>query len=103
VLDLERFAVGPPEWDLVSTAVRFTTFGTMTFEEYEAFAGAYGHDVVAWDGFEVLRDIRESRVTCYAAQRASEDTSLPAEARLRMACRRGQQGPRPWSGWTPLM
>ncbi|WP_245887492.1 phosphotransferase family protein [Umezawaea tangerina] len=26
VLDLERCSVGPPEWDLVSTAIKYTSF-----------------------------------------------------------------------------
>jgi hypothetical protein len=102
LLDLERFSLGPPEWDLVSTAVRFTTFGTMTADQYEAFANAYGHDVLTWSGFEILRDIRELRVTCYAAQRASEDPSLHSEAALRVASLRGSRGPRPWPEWKPL-
>jgi aminoglycoside phosphotransferase (APT) family kinase protein len=102
LLDLERFSLGPPEWDLVSTAVRLSTFGTMTADEYAAFAVAYGHDVLGWDGFDVLRDIRELRVTCYAAQRASEDPSLRSEADLRVACIRGLRGPRPWPDWKPL-
>jgi hypothetical protein len=102
LLDLERFSLGPPEWDLVSTAVRLSTFGTMTAEEYKAFGTAYGHDVLEWDGFDVLRDIRELRVTCYAAQRASEEPSLRSEADLRVACIRGLHGPRPWRDWKPL-
>ncbi|MEU4604040.1 aminoglycoside phosphotransferase family protein [Kribbella sp. NPDC023972] len=102
LLDLERFALGPPEWDLVSTAVRLSTFGTITAKEYEAFTTAYGHDVLEWNGFEVLRDIRELRVTCYAAQRASEQPSLRGEAALRVACLRGMRGPRPWPDWKPL-
>ncbi|MEV0284095.1 aminoglycoside phosphotransferase family protein [Kribbella sp. NPDC050820] len=102
LLDLERFSLGPPEWDLVSTAVRLSTFGTMTAEEYQAFAQAYGHDVLMWDGFDVLRDIRELRVTCYAAQRASEEPSLREQADLRVASIRGLRGPRPWPDWKPL-
>ncbi|MEV0284384.1 phosphotransferase [Kribbella sp. NPDC050820] len=102
LLDLERFALGPPEWDLVSTAVRLTTFGTMNAKEYEAFATAYGHDVLEWDGFEILRDTRELRVTCYAAQQASEEPAARAEAALRVACLRGLRGPRPWPEWKPL-
>ncbi|MFI6678726.1 phosphotransferase family protein [Kribbella sp. NPDC050470] len=102
LLDLERFSLGPPEWDLVSTAVRLSTFGTMTAEEYQAFAQAYGHDVIKWDGFDVLRDIRELRVTCYAAQRASEEPSLGVQADLRLASIRGLRGPRPWPDWKPL-
>ncbi|MFD7161170.1 phosphotransferase family protein [Kribbella sp. NPDC059898] len=102
LLDLERFSLGPPEWDLVSTAVRLSTFGTMTAKDYESFAAAYGHDVLKWDGFDVLRDIRELRITCYAAQRASEEQSVRAEAALRVACLRGLRGPRPWPDWKPL-
>lgn len=102
LLDLERFSLGPPEWDLVSTAVRLSTFGTMTVGEYQAFAATYGYDVLTWDGFEVLRDIRELRVTCYAAQRANEDPALHAEAALRVASLRGLRGPRPWTDWKPL-
>nr|WP_238355036.1 aminoglycoside phosphotransferase family protein [Kribbella sandramycini] len=102
LLDLERFSVGPPEWDLVSTAVRLSTFGTMTAEEYAGFVESYSHDVLEWDGFEVLRDIRELRVTCYAAQRATENPALRSEASLRVACLRGLRGERPWTDWKPL-
>ncbi|MFK4086130.1 phosphotransferase family protein [Kribbella sp. NPDC020789] len=102
LLDLERFSAGPPEWDLVSTAVRLRTFGTMTAAEYAGFADTYGYDVLEWDGFEVLRDIRELRVTCYAAQRATENPSFRAEAALRVASLRGLRGERPWTDWKPL-
>jgi fructosamine-3-kinase len=42
LLYLERCSVGPPEWDLVSTAVRYSTFGTMTATEYDDFAAHMG-------------------------------------------------------------
>jgi hypothetical protein len=34
----ERASVGPPEWDLVSTAVKMTTTGAVTEAEYAEFA-----------------------------------------------------------------
>lgn len=102
LLDLERCSIGRPEWDLVSTAVRYSSFGTMDAEEYSAFARAYGHDVLRWPGFEVLRDIRELRVTCYAAQRATEDTAARPEAAKRVASLRGENGVRPWTDWHAL-
>lgn len=102
-LDLERCSVGSPEWDLVSTAVRYSTFGTMSAAQYGAFTQAYDHDVMEWAGFETLRDIRELRVTCYAAQRASESEKLRPEAALRVASLRGLRGPRPWPDWKPLI
>ena len=100
LLDLERCSVGPPEWDLVSTAVKYLTFGQASPDGYRQFCDAYGQDVTSWHGFPVLRDIRELRVTCYVAQQAAEHSRLAGEASLRVACLQGQRGPRPWP-WTP--
>jgi len=44
-LNLERVAVGAPEWDLVHTAIRYRSFGWIDLSEYQAFHTAYGHDV----------------------------------------------------------
>jgi aminoglycoside phosphotransferase (APT) family kinase protein len=100
LLDLERCSVGPPEWDLASTAVRYTTFGAIGEHEYREFCVTYGADVARWPGYEILRDIREMRVTCYIIQRANDDPAFLDEARLRLSCLRGTHGPRPWA-WTP--
>jgi Ser/Thr protein kinase RdoA (MazF antagonist) len=102
LLDLERCALGLPEWDLISTAVRYSSFGTIDGDQYGEFARVYGYDVLTWSGFEVLRDIRELRVTCYAAQRAVEDPSARAEAARRVASLRGRNGERPWTDWNAL-
>ena len=101
LLDLERCSVGPPEWDLVSTAVKYVTFGQVSPADYQQFCDAYGQDVTNWDGFPVLRDIRELRVTCYVAQQAAEHSQFADKASLRVACLQGQRGPRPWP-WTPI-
>jgi Ser/Thr protein kinase RdoA (MazF antagonist) len=101
LLDLERSSVGPPEWDLVSTAVKYLTFGQATAAEYREFCDIYGRDVTDWDGFLLFRDIRELRVTCYAAQQAADHPELASEASLRVACLQGRHGPRPWP-WTPV-
>lgn len=100
LLDLERCAVGPPEWDLVSIAVKRTSFGWITDEDYREFCRRMGCDVTTWEGFELLRDIRELRMTCYFAQYAAEDPAVRGEAKLRLGCIRGDHGPRPWR-WTP--
>jgi hypothetical protein len=59
LVDLDCFAVGPREWDLVLTAMYFERFGWHTWEEYVDFAGGYGFDVMSWPGYTVLRDVRE--------------------------------------------
>lgn len=98
-LDLERVAIGPPEWDLVHTAIKRYSFGWISQDDYDSFCRAYGHDVAEWDGYGLLRDIREFRMTCMAAQVAAEDNARTGQAAWRLSCIRGDQGPRPWDGW----
>ncbi|MEV6984156.1 aminoglycoside phosphotransferase family protein [Sphaerisporangium sp. NPDC051017] len=102
LLDLERSSVGPPEWDLVSTAVKAFTLGGIPVEDYRDFVGVYGYDVTAWEGFEILRDIREFRMTCMAAQVAAENPTRRDEADRRLASLRGWRGSRPWTDWRPV-
>ncbi len=102
LLDLERTSIGPPEWDLVHTAIKWTSFGMITAREYAEFCDVYGHDVTNWAGFELLRDIREFRMTTMAVQAASNRLALRKQAEHRLACIRGEHGARPWSGWKAL-
>lgn len=101
LLDLERVTVGPPEWDLTSIGVSHTTFGSLPAGEWNAFSGAYGHDVLAWPGYPILSGIRELRQTTFAWQAAEHGPEALAQAELRLACLRGERGPRPW-GWSSL-
>jgi hypothetical protein len=96
LMDLERFSAGPPEWDLVSTAVRARTTGAVTPTEYDAFCTTYGHDVTTWPGYPVLAGARELRMVTYAAQHATGNPRWQAQAQHRLDCLRGRCGPRPW-------
>ncbi|MFG1878009.1 phosphotransferase family protein [Sphaerisporangium sp. NPDC049003] len=102
LLDLERCSVGPPEWDLTSTAVKRFTLGGITIDDYQAFTRSYGYDVTTWEGFETLRDIREFRLTTMAAQVASENPARRDEIERRLASIRGTRGSRPWTDWQPV-
>ncbi|MGW3332484.1 phosphotransferase family protein [Streptomyces rubiginosohelvolus] len=75
MMDLERFSVGPPEWDLVSTAVRAKTTGAVSAREYDRFCAVYGYDVTAWEGYPVLARARELYMVTYAAQHAVGNAS----------------------------
>jgi hypothetical protein len=97
LLDLERSGIGPPEWDLVSTAIKLTSFAWISEREYQEFCELYGSDVTSWAGFSLLRDIRELRMTSAALQRADVDPAIVAEARFRVQCVLGRAGGRPWS------
>ncbi|MFD7026515.1 aminoglycoside phosphotransferase family protein [Streptomyces sp. NPDC059917] len=102
LLDLERFSIGPPEWDLVSTAARSRSTGAVTPAEYAEFCSAYGHDVTQWPGYEVLAGARELRMVSYAAQHATSHPGWREQAQYRVDCLRGRHGPRPWS-WQGIM
>ncbi|WP_280336980.1 aminoglycoside phosphotransferase family protein [Nocardia wallacei] len=103
LLDLERTSVGPPEWDLAHTAIKRTSFGWISAKQYGEFCNVYGYDVTAWAGFELLRDIREFRMTTMAVQSASTTNPIAYEQALsRLACIRGQRGSRPWPSWEAL-
>jgi aminoglycoside phosphotransferase (APT) family kinase protein len=99
LLDLERCSIGPPEWDLVSTAIKVTSLASVSANDYRDFCDRYGYDVTTWAGYEVLRDIRELRMCSYVAQLAVDDESARVEAEHRVRCLRGDKGPRPWR-WT---
>ncbi|MFF4057704.1 aminoglycoside phosphotransferase family protein [Streptomyces sp. NPDC001708] len=102
LMDFERASIGPPEWDLVSTAVKLTTTGAVTAAAYAEFCEAYGTDVTQWAGYELLSGARELRMTTYAAQHAATRPEWQAEAQYRVDCLRGRAEPRPWH-WKGIM
>ncbi|MCZ4083284.1 aminoglycoside phosphotransferase family protein [Streptomyces antarcticus] len=104
LLDLDGFTVGPREWDLTSTAVKLTSTSGISRYDYEDFCTIYGADVTTSDGYEVLRDIRELRMTAYAARITTEHPDHPHardETQYRIECLMGGQGQRPWR-WTAV-
>ena len=95
--DLDPCAIGPPEWDLILTAVYYVRLRWHTAREYEAFAEMYGFDVLKWSGFEVLADIRELRMVTWLMQNAGESPAIATEVRHRVATLRDGVVPRRWS------
>ncbi|RDI50837.1 aminoglycoside phosphotransferase family protein [Nocardia mexicana] len=99
---LDRLAIGPPEWDAVCTAIKLTSFGWITAQQYEEFCRDYGRDVLRWAGFYLLRDIRELHLAVAAARAAARDGVYREQAEYRVRCLRGDEGPRQWPNWRPL-
>ncbi|MEU4659509.1 aminoglycoside phosphotransferase family protein [Streptomyces sp. NPDC023723] len=102
LLDFERASFGPPEWDLVSTAVKLTTTGAVSALEYAAFCESYGIDVTQWEGYDLLAGARELRMATYAAQHAATHPEWRHEAQYRVDCLRGRAGAPPWH-WKGIM
>ncbi|MCO6006252.1 aminoglycoside phosphotransferase family protein [Actinoallomurus purpureus] len=66
--DWDTFVWGHPEWDLVTIEIHCRRFGYGR-QHYQAFSDAYGYDVTAWDGYPVLRDLREIRMIATNARK----------------------------------
>ncbi|MFB6724820.1 phosphotransferase family protein [Kribbella sp. NPDC056345] len=96
VWDLERFSIGPREWDLTLQAVSYDTCRWLSDQEYAEFVEVYGHDVTRDESYALFRDVRELRMTSWLANKADHDSEVRAEVLRRIACLRGQHGDRPW-------
>ena len=96
VIDLDDFAVGPREWDLIETALFYDRFDWHTQKEYEAFVQIYGYDIMRWPGYPVLADIREFSMVTWIIQKASESERISAEARKRVDTLRTGTGRKDW-------
>jgi hypothetical protein len=96
LIDLDGFAIGPREWDLVLTAIYYDSFGWHTKAEYESFAAIYGFDVMRWPGYPVLRDVREFLMVTWLTQKAGHDVQVAAEVRKRIAALRIGGSKRDW-------
>ncbi|WP_188196673.1 phosphotransferase enzyme family protein [Nonomuraea sp. SYSU D8015] len=99
MLDLERFSVGPPEWDAIIPAV-YHRIGWYTADEVAAFTAAYGWDVTTWDGFATLARVRQLRMTTWLAGRTGREPRLLPEVRLRIATLRDPSVARTWTPGT---
>ncbi|GGZ99885.1 phosphotransferase enzyme family protein [Streptomyces echinoruber] len=84
LVDLETFSADLREHDLVVMALSHDRYGLST-EAYDAFTGAYGWDVRAWEGCSVLRGARETASCAWVAQHAPANPKALAEFRRRVA------------------
>ena len=84
VIDLDGFAVGPREWDVVLTAIYYDSFGWHTREEYQDFVRVYGYDIMTWPGYPVMRAVREFLMVTWVIQKAPESEQAAAEAAKRI-------------------
>lgn len=97
LIDLDGFAIGPREWDLVQTALFYERFGWHTEEEYRTFVEVYGFDIMSWSGYRVLAGYREISMTLWLAGKAGTDKEAAAEVRKRVESIRSGGSRRDWA------
>lgn len=97
VIDLDGFATGPREWDLMQTAMYYDSFGWHTAAEYADFAEGYGFDVRQWSGYTVLRSVRELLMVTWLAQNAGTNPRAADEVEKRVETLRSGGSRRDWA------
>lgn len=97
LMDLDRFAIGPREWDLIQTATFYDRFGWHTEAEYRDFVRTYGYDILRWSGYPVLRDLRELVMVTWLMQNVGSGQEAAAEFQKRMTTLRLREAPDTWS------
>jgi len=99
LIDLDSFSIGPREWDLIQTALFFDRLGWHTEEEYRTFVEVYGYDIMQWDGYENLADMREVAMTVWLSKKAADDPGAAAEAHKRLTAMRTGGSRRDWGAY----
>ncbi|MGH3951856.1 MAG: phosphotransferase family protein [Pseudonocardiaceae bacterium] len=93
--DFDSSCVGPPEWDLTPVVLGVLRFGEPE-SMHKELAEAYGFDVMAWDGFEVLRAARELKLTTSVLPSLRSNPEVRQEFYRRLKDLRSGRFAAPW-------
>jgi len=96
LIDLDSFAVGPREWDLIQTALFFDRLGWHSAEEYRTFVAVYGYDITEWAGYSDLADMREIAMTSWLGKKADTSPAAATETAKRVEAIRTGCSRRDW-------
>lgn len=97
--DFDSSCFGPPEWDLTPLAVGVIRFGEPA-GRYRELARSYGVDVTQWDGFAVLREVRELKLITSVLPILSSRPDVRPELLRRLADFRSGDSSAQWSRYT---
>jgi Ser/Thr protein kinase RdoA (MazF antagonist) len=82
--DFDGTCMGPREWDLTPVAVGKLRFN-YNHDDHTPLAARYGFDVTAWDGFPVLRRIRELKLVTSVVPILRSNPSIREQWQYRLA------------------
>jgi len=99
LIDLDGFATGPREWDLIQTALFYDRFGWHSEQEYQTFVDVYGFDIMQWEGYSALADMRETAMTAWMSRKAEASTQAGAEAAKRIEAMRTGGSRADWAAY----
>ncbi|GAA3145757.1 aminoglycoside phosphotransferase family protein [Planomonospora alba] len=91
--DWDSVCAGPRETDLIPT-LQGVRFG-LTERQRANFSQAYGHDLTGWEGYPVMRDMRELQTLTAVLRNGHRDPRAREELRHRLDSLRAGDD-RPW-------
>ena len=98
LLDLETCAFDLRELDLALTPLAAVRYGLAPDAPRE-FADAYGVDVTSWEGYPVVRAVRELAATAWVAQHVPGKPAAQEEFAHRVRCLREGDLDAAWHSW----
>lgn len=99
LIDLDGFAIGAREWDLVQTALFYDRLGWHTEAEFASFVDVYGYDIMDWAGYADLADMREVAMTAWLGKKASTSSEAAAEVTKRVSAIRSGSSRQDWGAY----
>lgn len=99
LIDLDSFATGAREWDLIQTALFADRLGWHSTAEYRTFVDVYGYDIRAWAGYADLADMREIAMTSWIARKSRGSREAAPEAIKRIDAIRTGASRRDWGAY----
>ncbi|OHV28070.1 aminoglycoside phosphotransferase [Parafrankia soli] len=96
ICDFDATCQGPAEWDLVPVAVGALRFGRPPTPQLE-LARAYGFDVTAWEGFGVLRSVRELKLVTSVVPILASSPTAAAQFAVRVGSLRSGSDQTVWT------
>jgi Ser/Thr protein kinase RdoA (MazF antagonist) len=95
ICDFDSAAIGPREWDLTPVAAGHLRF-VNAVNNQALLVAAYGFDVTAWDGFPVLRRLRELQLVTSVVPVLRSNPGLYEQWRHRLRTFRDGQDRERW-------
>ncbi|MBX6389994.1 MAG: aminoglycoside phosphotransferase family protein [Frankia sp.] len=96
ICDFDSTCVGPAEWDLIPVAVGVERFGFPRQMQAD-LAATYGFDITRWDGYPVLRAVRELKLVTSILPILGSSPTVAEQFRVRLASLRDKDRTRRWS------
>ena len=94
--DFDSVSLGPAEWDLIPVAVGRLRFGHPP-DRHAQLAAGYGVDITTWEGFPVLRAVRELKLVTSVLPILASNPTAAAQFRVRFDSLRAGDSTARWS------